>query len=485
LGEEAYRFADLLMVGGQRYWQVLPLNPVSPAFGYSPYASPSAFAGNPLLINLDDLKRSKWFDLKIESQEEYDADFVDYDTIMHIKTELLLIAADCFFKNASEEEAKRFKTFCSREASWLDDYALFAACADHFGTNCWQAWEPAIAFRKKDALTKCNTAFCQRINFHKFTQYLFFTQWTLLKTYCNARSIRIIGDLPIYVPFDGADVWAHSDIFQLDPETRTLISVAGVPPDYFSSTGQLWGNPLYRWKNEEKKLHEGTYEWWVRRIRHLLKLVDVIRLDHFRGFEAYWAVPAGEATAIKGKWHKGPGRELFRRLRYDLGDIPFIAEDLGYITPPVTKLRRQLGLPGMKVLQFAFDRNNKNPYLPHTYTDRNCVVYTGTHDNNTTNGWFYGPEIDNETRRYVMEYIGTECFSDFHWHLIRLAYRSIADLVILPAQDVLGYGAEFRMNTPGTTSGNWKWKLKRGALTEELMLRLRHMAQLYDRIPSA
>ena len=485
LGEEAFRCADLFVLGGQSYWQVLPLGPVSSALGYSPYASPSAFAGNPLLISLERLTKSPWCTIELDLHQCPDDDFIDYDNVAKDKTDILRFVADNFFRKATDEELELFEAFCKNEAYWLDDYAMFTACAERFKTNCWLNWPPQLAFRRPEALSRWSIELHTAIREQKYIQYVFFTQWEELKRYCNKRALQIIGDLPIYVPLDGADVWAHPEIFQLDPDTRKPLYVAGVPPDYFSSTGQLWGNPLYRWFDEEKNLYHKTVKWWVCRMRHALKLVDAIRIDHFRGFESYWAIPVDETTAARGKWHKGPGAGFFKRLSAELGDLPMIAEDLGYITPAVIRLRTQLKLPGMKVLQFAFDRNPKNPYLPHQYIDPHCVVYTGTHDNNTTNGWFYGSELDDVTRRYVMEYIGTDCFSDFHWHFIRLAYRSIAELVILPAQDILGYGAEFRMNIPGTAMGNWRWKLKRSALNEDLMMRLRRLASLYNRIPDA
>jgi len=483
MGQEAFHVADLLALGGQTYWQVLPLHPVTAAFGYSPYACLSAFAGNPLLISLMQLKKQSWCDVSLDENDFPDEDFVDYDRVAADTEAMLSAVADCFLKKAPASEKKRFEAFCKRESFWLEDFALFAACAEQFKTQCWLSWESSLALRKPEAIAHWAIALQSRVHIHKCIQYFFFSQWKEFKKYCNSKGLRIIGDLPIYVPLDSADAWAHPEIFQLDPHTRKPTFVAGVPPDYFSKTGQLWGNPLYQWRTPDKHLCEETLRWWVHRMRHALTLADVVRIDHFRGFQAYWAVPAGETTAVRGKWRKGPGAEFFKRLHEELGDMPVIAEDLGHITPDVVNLRTQLAFPGMKVLQFAFDHNNKNPYLPHTYTDPHCVVYTGTHDNNTTNGWFYGAETDDATRRYAMEYIGTDRFSDFHWHLIRLAYQSVALVVIIPAQDLLGYGAEFRMNTPGTVTGNWRWKLKRGALTEELMMRLRRLAHLYDRIP--
>jgi 4-alpha-glucanotransferase len=283
------------------------------------------------------------------------------------------------------------------------------------------------------------------------------------------------------VTLESADAWANPGILQLDEKTMKPRSVAGVPPDYFSKTGQRWGNPIYRWM-EGKSLDRKTFRWWVRRIDHLNSLMDLIRIDHFRGFEAYWSIPASEKTAVRGKWVRGPGMQFFRKLENELGLLPLIAEDLGVITPGVEKLRRDLELPGMRILQFAFDFNNKNTYLPHNINETNCILYTGTHDNNTTNGWFYGGELNDGARKYVLEYLGADDFPDFHWKLIRQAYRTVARLVIIPAQDILGYGAEFRMNTPGTTEGNWRWKLVAGSITDDMIERLRRMGHMYDRI---
>ncbi|MCP4715330.1 MAG: 4-alpha-glucanotransferase [Deltaproteobacteria bacterium] len=482
LGDEACRFVDSLQAGGQRYWQILPFGPVTSFMGYSPYASTSTFAGNEFFISPERLQAQPWFRGDIGSGAVSQGDFVDFEAVSRHKLPLLRAACDDFFNHAAADEKKQFTAFCEAEKYWLDDYVLFAALARHFDSYNWLAWDAPLAHRDPAALDLWREKLAGDVRYHQFVQYVFYVQWRELKQYCNDRGVQIIGDIPIYITFDGADAWAHPEIFQLDSETEKPLFVAGVPPDYFSETGQRWGNPLYIWKNESGGLCDETLQWWVRRIKHIHELVDIVRIDHFRAFETYWSIPAEEETAMNGTWIKGPGRVFFDRLRDALGELPLIAEDLGDITPGVEQLRDDLGLPGMKVLQFAFDGNRRNAYLPHTYADRNCVVYTGTHDNNTTNGWFYGSDIDDRTRAAVLEYLGTETFSDFHWMLIRLAYRSTADLAVVPVQDVLGYGEEFRMNRPGIARGNWCWKLKPGDLSPELMQRLQHLAQLYDRV---
>jgi 4-alpha-glucanotransferase len=355
---------------------------------------------------------------------------------------------------------------------------------DELGSRNWLEWDSGISLREPKALAQWSKKLGDKIRFHKFLQYQFFEHWAECKKYCNELGIQIIGDIPIYVTMESADAWANPGILLLDEKSRKPLSVAGVPPDYFSETGQRWGNPLYCWK-KGNELSSETLRWWVKRITHLHKLVDLIRIDHFRGFEAYWSIPAEEKTAVLGKWIKGPGLQFFRSIRDELGHLPLIAEDLGVITPAVEKFRDALGLPGMRILQFAFDFNNKNLYLPHNIDKQDCILYTGTHDNNTTNGWFYGSEIDDNTRKYILEYLGVDDFSDFHWKLIRQAYRSVARVVIIPAQDLLGYGEEFRMNRPGTTEGNWKWKLVRGSITDDIVERLKRMGRLYDRIRDA
>ncbi len=485
LGPEARQFCDMLKLGGQRYWQLLPFGPVSPYMGYSPYASPSAFAGNDLLISLELLADYPWCPITPADLPRSDEDFIDFDTVCHFKRPLLARAEQGFFTSAPDNELLAYEHFVSQNTGWLDDYTLFTALAEHFGTNTWLGWPSPIAERSNTALKKWRDRLSARIQYHCFIQYIFFTQWQELKRYCNDRDVQLIGDIPIYVTFESADAWANPDIFELDALTGAPARVSGVPPDYFSETGQRWGNPLYRWHADNNvELRPPTMAWWVARIKHLNTMVDMLRIDHFRAFESFWSIPIDSQTAIDGLWQAGPGIAFFEYLQTALGSLNLIAEDLGIVTPAVEKLRAQSGLPGMKVLQFAFDHDNRNCFLPHTYCEPCCVVYTGTHDNNTINGWFYDDEIDNDTRNYVMDYIGTNTFSDFHWAMIRLAMQSVAHLTIFPVQDVLGYGSELRMNLPGTLgTHNWTWKLRRHSLSKTHMQRLNHLCTLYNRIP--
>jgi 4-alpha-glucanotransferase len=482
LGPEAKDFASRLRDAGMRYWQILPIGPVDAKLDYSPYASTSAFAGNWHFISLERLAEEKWFSGTMGTFPVKEGYVVPFKEVISHKLPVLEKACEDFFSHAADREQTAYKKFCDTEAYWLDDFTLFSAIAEQAGTTEWLEWDRDLSMREPGALEQLRKKLGTEIRFHSFIQYLFFRQWADFRKDCLAQGIEIIGDIPIYVTMESADAWANPDILLLDETTRQPLSVAGVPPDYFSDTGQRWGNPLYRW-HQGKSLCAGTFRWWARRISHLHKLVDIIRIDHFRGFESYWSIPSSETTAVNGKWVKGPGIQFFRKLREEVGHLHLIAEDLGVITPEVEKLRDDLGLPGMRILQFAFDFNNRNYYLPHNIDNRNCILYTGTHDNNTTNGWFYGQEIDENTRRYVMEYLGFEDWSDFHWKLIRQAYRSVADLVIIPAQDILGFGPEFRMNRPGTTEGNWRFKLKEASITYDMVQRLRRMAQIYTRLP--
>lgn len=486
MGREAHDFVDLLKEGGQGYWQILPVGPVASVFGYSPYSSFSSFAGNYLFINLEMLQKEEWMRTYIMSELPRDLhnDFVDFDRIISFKRPLLESLAVNFFKYAEDESIQEFERFCKESGQWLEDYALFMAAAEHYNSFNWLTWDEDIRLRKPGALEKWGKELKTKVDFHKFVQFVFFRQWFALKKYANERGIKFIGDIPIYVTFDSAETWANPGIFQLDKKTFRPLKVAGVPPDYFSKTGQLWGNPLYQW-HQNGNLNQETLDWWANRFNHAFQLFDISRVDHFKGFESYWAVPAEEETAVNGQWEKGPGAAFFKELKKILAgkqsNLPLIAEDLGVITPKVEKLRDDLGLPGMKILQFAFDFNKKNPYLPHNYKTTNCVVYTGTHDNNTTNGWFYEHEIDENTRNYVMEYLRIDHRHEFHWQLINLALRSTADLAILPTQDILGYAGKFRMNTPGKLRDNWTWKLTPGCLTPEVIHRLKRMCVLYNR----
>ncbi len=488
MGKEAYEFIDLLADGGQTYWQILPTGPVSAIFGHSPYSSYSSFAGNSLFINLEMLQKEDWMRNYILSDlpENEFGDFVDFEKVVNFKLPLLRKFAANFFKYAEGETLALYNQFCKDSEAWLGDYSLFAAVAEHLNNFAWLDWEQGLRLREPETMAAWEEKLITKIDFHKFVQFIFYRQWYALKEYANKKGIKIIGDIPIYITLDSAEAWAHPEIFQLDPQTHTPLKVAGVPPDYFSETGQRWGNPLYKW-HEKGKLKMETMEWWIKRMRHLFQLCDIIRIDHFRGMEAYWAIPAEEKTAINGQWEKGPGKAFFKKLRDALKDtfqqLPLIAEDLGVITPEVEKLRDGLGLPGMKILQFAFDFKPGNPYLPCNYTSTNCIVYTGTHDNNTTNGWFYENEITENSRDYIIKYLGLEHRHDFHWHLIQLALSSIADLAIFPVQDILGYAGKFRMNTPGMTHNNWAWKLTPGRLTPEVIQRLKDLCEIYNRLP--
>lgn len=482
LGKEAYDFVDLLKNGGQKYWQTLPVGPVTPNFGYSPYSSPSSFAGNFFFISLEMLQEEEWMrnyildDLPVEEHNDY----VNFERVSSLKLPLLKQVSENFFKYASPSVMKAYEQFCLASQDWLKDYTLFVSLAEYFNNYNWLSWEENIRRRTPNAIAEWSQRLKPEIEFHQFIQFAFYKQWFALKEYANQNGIKIIGDIPIYVNFDGADVWAHPDIFQLDPGTERPTFVAGVPPDYFSATGQRWGNPLYTWW-DKKQLKKETTRWWISRFKHQLNLFDITRVDHFRGFESFWAIPASEPTAVNGSWEKGPGITFFNEVKKELHELPLIAEDLGVITPEVEKLRENLELPGMKILQFAFDFDNKNPYLPHNYPNSNCLVYTGTHDNNTTNGWFYEQDIDEETRHYVLDYLGINHRDEFHWQLIRLALSSTATLSIFPVQDILGYAGRFRMNTPGKLNNNWNWKLTDGRLTPEIMHRLRKLSLLYNR----
>jgi 4-alpha-glucanotransferase len=482
MGGEAEEFVGFLEAGGQSCWQVLPLAPVCPHWNFSPYSSPSAFAGNEMLISPEPLLAQGWIS-KAELQECAEAgagDFCDLETAAARKAAVLARAGERFFADGGQ--ARDFEQFLSAQGSWLDDYALFRALADHFHTFQWLDWPTDISRRKPAALSRWRNELSAPIRSRQFEQFVFFGQWRALKKTANRRGVRIIGDIPFYVNFESADAWAHPEIFQVDAKTGRPAAVAGVPPDYFSASGQRWGNPLYRWQ-ERGGLHAPTMAWWTARIGHLLQLVDALRIDHFRGFDTYWAIPASEPTAVNGEWRPGPGAAFFDALERRLGKPDLIAEDLGELTPGVEALRDGLGFPGMKILQFAFDGNPANPYLPHNYKDANCLVYTGTHDNNTSNGWFYGRETGEAAKQAILDYMNLGHRDEFHWQFIRLALQSVARLAVIPVQDILGYGLQFRMNTPGRGQGNWRWRLTPGALTPEIARRLLHLTELYNRRP--
>ncbi|MBM4325483.1 MAG: 4-alpha-glucanotransferase [Deltaproteobacteria bacterium] len=469
LGPQAYQFADFLARTKQSYWQVLPLNPTDQISGNSPYSSSSAFAGNPLLINPELLVESGL--LKKGDREEippFPVGRCDYASLIPYKSDMLCRAYDAF--QTKEKERDAFETFCKENEEWLEDFSLFVVIKKHLKGKAWVEWEKGLRDRNPESLEVIKKNLRNEIVQEKFFQYLFFKQWFSLKSYCNQKGIQFIGDVPIYVNHYSTDVWAHPEIFNLNKEGKP-IGVAGVPPDYFSKTGQLWGNPTFRWN----RLKKTDYQWWFDRISHNLCLFDILRLDHFRGFVAFWEVPATEKTAINGKWVEAPVNDFFTALLKKFPAQAFIAEDLGIITPDVKEVMDLFGFPGMRVLQFAFGEDQPNhPYLPHNFIP-NTIVYTGTHDNNTVRGWFENETTPKDQKR-IFQYLGKEISSkQLPAELIRLAMMSVANTVIVPIQDILGLGEEARMNQPSTLSGNWEWRLLPDQLTkahEEMLLEL-------------
>ncbi len=470
LGPAAYAWLDALAQARQSWWQILPLGPTG--FGDSPYQSFSAFAGNPNLLSPELLARDGLLSSADFAGENWPAEQIDYGRASAYKADLTARAWENFQAGRGLSLRPAFEEFRRREAAWLDDFALFMAIKEAHGGVSWHDWPEELILRKSAALQGARHELAEAMQLHRFRQFLFARQWSALKDYARERHIRLIGDVPIFVADDSADVWTHSELFQLDARRRPTV-VSGVPPDYFSKTGQLWGNPLYDWQAHERD----GYAWWTARLRAALAQVDLIRLDHFRGFEAYWEVPAGEPTAEKGRWVKGPGADLLRVLRDQLGGLPFIAEDLGVITPEVRQLRLAFDLPGMRILQFAFGGAPESRFLPHRH-ERNTMVYTGTHDNDTTHGWYQTLSADelHFLRRYA-----PSTDNDISWDLIRLAWMSVADHAITPLQDVLSLGSEARMNWPGRPSGNWRWRFCAGMLTEELLDRLAELTTIYER----
>jgi 4-alpha-glucanotransferase len=471
LGAAALRFVDWLALAGQTLWQILPLGGIGP--GHSPYMSPSAFAGNVLLIALDDLHERGWLDAAdLHPDPNVAATRVHFGVVVPWRLERLERAAAQFAARASDADRTALAAFCARESEWLDDYALFMALADQTPGRDWCAWPQALARRDPGALAAATLQHAARIAAHKFWQWRFFEQWGRLKAHANARGVRIVGDAPIYLAHHCAEVWARQDLFELDAGGRPPV-VAGVPPDYFSATGQRWGNPLYRWTAHAA---EG-YAWWTQRIRRGFELVDLLRIDHFRGFAQYWEVPASAPTAVDGRWRDGPGAALFDAIGAALGALPIIAEDLGLITPDVALLRKRFDFPGMRVLQFAFGDDNRNPYLPHLY-EPDTVVYTGTHDNDTTLGWWAG--ASEHERAYARAYLASDGH-EIHWDLIRAACASVADSAIVPLQDVLGLGTTSRMNLPGQAKGNWGWRFAPDQLDGGHAQRLAALCRIYGR----
>jgi 4-alpha-glucanotransferase len=478
LGEWAYRFVDWLEAAGQTIWQVLPLGPTS--YGDSPYQSLSSFAGNTLLISLDKLVSEGWLtEADLAQVPPFPDHQVDFGGVIAYHNHMLSLAYERFDAHCTDEQRVSFEAWCNQHATeWLDDFALFASLKDFYGGKPWVEWPQPEALHKPDALDAARVTHARRLDEHRFRQWVFHAQWLELKRYAAERGVRLVGDIPIFVAHDSADVWGNRHLFYLDEAGHPTV-VAGVPPDYFSATGQRWGNPLYRWD----VMAEEDYRWWIQRIRATLALVDIVRIDHFRGFEAYWEVPASEPTAVKGRWVPGPGLAFFETVRDALGTLPIIAEDLGVITPGVVALRDGLNLPGMKVLQFAFNSDpcGDDPFLPHNYV-HNCIVYTGTHDNNTTVGWWQSGEAGEEARECIRQYIGHE-INEPNWDLIRLGMMSVAHTLVVPLQDVFGFGEDTRMNLPGRESGNWGWRFAAEWLQHPSQERLAAMTRLYSRWP--
>lgn len=487
LGRAAYRFTDWLASAGQNLWQVLPLGP--PGYGESPYQCLSAFAGNPLLIGLDRLAEEGWLSAKeLGGAPVPDETSVDFELTSAFRNHCLDRAHAAFRAHAPSALKAEFEAFRHDHAWWLDDFALYAALKKSHGLRPWTTWGDELVATCETARKTLSVAVADDAEYEALLQFHFHRQWRDLQQYAHARGIRLMGDLPIFVAHDSADVWAHQDLFFLDGHGEPTV-VAGVPPDYFSETGQRWGNPLYRWDLMERD----GFAWWLRRLRHALTQFDLLRLDHFRGFESYWEIPAAFATAAAGRWVAGPGGAFFRRISDELGDLPLVAEDLGVITPVVDALRDEFEFPGMRILQFAFGDDPKAlDYRPHQYP-RNTVVYTGTHDNDTTLGWFRSRAGQGTTRTaaqiaaeraFTLKYLGTDG-REIHWDLIRLALASVADTAIIPLQDVLGLGTEARMNLPGSADRNWRWRFTDDMLTPAIADRLAELTAVYDRSPQA
>lgn len=469
--KEAYEFIDLLEETGQKLWQILPLGPTS--YGDSPYQSFSTFAGNPYFIDLDTLAEKGWLTKEACEASDYgdNESYIDYGRIYNSRFVLLKQA----FLNSDILSDEKFTEFCKANQHWLPDYALYMALKNQNDGKSWIEWEEEIRLRKPEAVECYKRELEEECNFYKFLQYEFHEQWTKVKEYAHKKGIQIVGDVPIYVAFDSADTWANPELFQLD-EKNLPLGVAGCPPDAFSATGQLWGNPLYNWAYHKKT----GYDWWLKRIAYCFDLYDIVRIDHFRGFDEYYSIPYGDETAVNGHWEKGPGMDLFNTVKEKLGELDIIAEDLGFLTESVFQLLKDSGYPGMKVLQFAFDPSEDSDYLTYKY-QRNCVVYTGTHDNDTTAGWF--EKLSDGDKEVALRYMNSFYTpkEEQHWDLIALAMRSTADTCIIPVQDFLGLGSEARINMPSTLGDNWKWRMTKGAFSEELKEKIRRMTKLYGR----
>lgn len=467
--KSAYSFVDFLQESGQKLWQILPLGPTG--FGDSPYQLYSTFAGNPYNIDLDEFIEYGW--LTKEECDSYDvgkSDKVEYEKIYNSRFKLLKTA----FLNSKIEQDKKYQEFIIENESWLTDYSLFMALKDYFKGHSWQEWDEPIKVRKKNAIIKYQKELKNEISFYCFQQYFFKKQWNKLKAYANKKGIEIVGDIPIYVALDSADAWSNPSLFQFDENLKPTL-VAGCPPDLFSETGQLWGNPLYNWEEHKKQ----DYLWWVNRIAYCFDLYDIVRIDHFRGFDEYYAIPYADITAEYGEWKQGPGYELFAVLKKRIGNKPIIAEDLGYLTPSVYKLLKKCKYPGMKILQFAFDAKGDSEYLPHNAV-QNSVMYTGTHDNDTIIGWY--DSLSKADQRFAKKYAQVRKKEEVHWDFIRLALGSSSNIAIIPFQDYLGHGSKARINIPSTLGNNWEWRFMEGVCTKELAKKMKELVELYRRI---
>jgi 4-alpha-glucanotransferase len=475
-GADAYHFVDWLVDGAQALWQILPLGGIGP--GNSPYMSSSAFAGNVLMIDLAELQQRAWLaGADLEPTPGLTDQTLNFAAVVPYRMERLTRAAQGFAAQASAVDLADYESFCAAHASWLDDYALFMALAETYPGRDWCDWDAALAAREPAALAQATKTHAQRIGFWKFCQWCFFRQWLKLKAYANQRKVRIVGDAPIFIAHHSAEAWARPELFELDSKGRPTV-IAGVPPDFFSATGQRWGNPLYRWPAHA----QDGYAWWVERVHRIFELVDIVRIDHFRGFAGYWEIPASEPTAQIGRWVSGPGAALFGAIAKALGPLPIIAEDLGVITPDVEQLRKSFEFPGMRVLHFAWGEDGfaEPRFLPHNH-ECDTVVYTGTHDNDTTLGWWQ--TAAEPVRHHLREYLATDGHA-VHWDLIRAACASVADLALYPMQDALGLDGRHRMNFPGKPEDNWTWRFTWGQVPADAAARLRRLNELYQRIPA-
>ena len=475
MGADAYHFVDWLHGAGQKLWQILPLGGIGP--GNSPYMSSSAFAGNLLLIDMVDLQQRGWLiDEDLTCDPAFKTQRLNFAAVWPWRMDRLARAAQRFAQaptgNSRTADLAEFEAFCKVQADWLDNYALFMSLAEHFKWQDWCEWPGGLAHRTPAAMADARAKHADRIAFWKFCQWRFFAQWNKLHAYANSHDVKIVGDTPIFIAYQSAEVWARQDLFDLTPDGRQRV-VAGVPPDYFSATGQRWGNPMYLWAAHAAE----NYAWWVERVRRTFELVDIVRIDHFRGFASYWEVPAEEPTAVKGQWLPGPGAPLFQAIHKALGPLAIIAEDLGEVTPDVEALRQEFALPGMRILQFAFGDDSCNNFLPHRHQN-DTVVYTGTHDNDTTRGW-WASATDHE-RRHLCDYLGVDG-SDVHWDLIRASSASVADTAVHPMQDILGLGTECRMNLPGKSEGYWEWRFDWSQVDPEHASRLKNLTHIYGR----